>query len=190
MDNGGTVSVYRISVLRRAGYPAAGLLALIVGAVQWLALRDSLVLRLCAVVTPFSALMWYYLNLVVLRIDERGVSLRWPLQEEKRIEWDAVIRVRRSDAPPGRNFFIDLMAGPDRSIQFNPFVFDRPNEIIKELDAHLKFELLGDDSAEGPFPPGGIALAAPGDPGPTRANWILVAALCALLAIVLVYLFK
>lgn len=184
------ISVYRVSRLRTAGYPAAGLLGAAVAVFRWLLSGDTVLLRVCAVLVPFAFFMWFYLRGIVLKIDTRGISLHWPLQGMKRLEWDSIVQVRRSSAPPGRNFFIDLSAGPDSCIQFNPFFFDRPEEIIKELNAHLRFELLGEDSAREKVLFAELAVASPDRPGISRANWILIAFFLAVLALALFYILK
>jgi len=151
---------FRLSIYRRLGYPAAGLAVLAAAAFRAKTTGDADALRAACVVAFFSAMAGVYLQSILLRVGESGVFLRWPLMGARRISWDEITRVRRSSAPPGRDFFIDLYASPDVSLQFNPFVFEKPDEIIEELNKHLKFDLIRDEPGDGKIEPGEIALAA------------------------------
>ncbi len=104
--------------------------------------------RLAAFMTPAALLLYLYLQKIALIIDDTKITLVWPMQGRKSLSWDEIVQVRRSDAPPGKFFFIDLIASPDRCIQFNPFFFNKPGDIIHELNKHLRFELLGDPANE------------------------------------------
>jgi len=189
MEPRGETSEFRVSLWRRAGYPLAGLLFLAVALIRWLAAGDMLPIRVCALVVPGTLLMTLYLHRIILLIDVRGISLRWPLLRNKHLEWNSISQVRRSDAPPGRNFYIDLIVSPDLSLQFNPFLFEKPHDIINELNRRLKFDMLGEDAAPEEAPPGGIAVAAD-SPGISRANWILIAVFVLLLVLSLVFFLK
>ena len=184
-------SLFRVSKLKRFSYAAVGLLYLLSALALKLAKGDDVPLRLCAVIVPFAAAMSFYLSRISLKIDEQGISLYWPLQREKRLRWDEIAQVRRSDAPPGRYFFIDLIASPDRCVQFNPFFFDRPREIISELNRHLRFDLLqGDPAKEKQLSDELAAVAAEEPPGLSAARWIIIAALFAGLVIAVAYFFR
>ncbi len=130
----------------------------------------------------------YYIHRIVLRIDDAEISLYWPLHGEKKLKWDEVSQVRRSDAPPGKYFFIDLVASPDRSILFNPFFFERPRDIIRELNKHLKFDLLKGEPEERDAIAEEIVVAS-GSPQQHLSNsqWIMIAVILIILAVGLYY---
>lgn len=148
---------------------------------------DADALRAACVVAFFSAMAGVYMQSILLRVGESGVFLRWPLTGARRISWDEITRVRRSSAPPGRDFFIDLYASPDVSLQFNPFVFEKSGEIIEELNRHLKFDLIRDEPGDGKIEPGEIALAAETPPA-QRPLWALPLLICAAAALALFFM--
>lgn len=155
-------------------------------------LRGDLVLmRVCAVVAPFLAAITVYLQCILLRIDDEGISFFWPMQSVKRLKWDEIVQVRRSDAPPGRYFFIDLIASPDRSVLFNPFMFDRPGDIVRELNKHLRFELLGTEELKERHLSAELAAVADVKPNSiSNAQWILIAVFILALIVGIYCIFK
>jgi hypothetical protein len=183
MDASGGESVYRVSPARRAACLAAAVLFPLVALAVYLREGSLAPARLAAVMSPALLFLWYYLQKITLKIDGEGISLFWPFHSEKRVRWDEIVQVRRSDAAPGKFFFIDLIASPDRCVQFNPFFFDRPGDIIRELNKHLRFELL-DDAAHDNSLAKELAADAEARPGAlSNAQRLLIAALLAILAI-------
>jgi hypothetical protein len=148
-------------------------------------------LRMCAIFVPCLILVSLFYQRIILIIDDEGVSLHWPLQSRKRIKWDEIAQVRRSDAPPGKFFFIDLIASPDRSVMFNPFMFERPGDIVRDLNKHLKFQLLGDDALKEKQLSDELAAAADARPSAlSGSQWLLIAAIILILIIGLLYIIK
>ena len=99
--------------------------------------------------------------------------------------------MRRSDAPPGRYFFIDLIASPDRFVLFNPFMFDRPGDIVRDLNRHLKFELLGSEALKEKQLSDELAAVADIKPNAlSNAQRILIAVLILVLIVGIYYILK
>jgi len=186
----GTV-FFRVSLRKRLKYAATGLLFLLAAVGFYFRDGDAVLFRLSAVVVPGILLIYYYLHRIRLKMDDEGISLFWPLQGEKRLKWDEIAQVRRSDAAPGRYFFIDLIASPDRSVQFNPFMFECPSEIVNELNRHLRFELLGGDAAKEKLLSDELAAVADEKPDAlSGSQWLLIAALICVLIVGIFFLLK
>jgi len=99
-----------------------------------------------------------------------------------------VTQVRRSDAPPGKYFFIDLIASTDRSVLFNPYFFERPRDIIRELNEHLKFDLLkGEIEDQGAVAEEIAAAAGPPQHHLSNSQWIMISIILVILAVALFY---
>ncbi len=180
--------VFRASLIRRVSFAATALVFLVIAVVLWLVNGDGLPLRLCILIVPGSLISAYYIHRIILRIDDAGISLYWPLHGEKRLKWDEVTQVRRSEAPPGKYFFIDLIASADRSVLFNPYFFERPRDIIRELNEHLKFDLLkGEIEDQGAVAEEIAAAADPPQHHLSNSQWIMIAIILIILAAGLFY---
>jgi hypothetical protein len=183
--------IFRISTRKRLSYAGVGLLLLAVSIFLYVTDRNASQFGLCAVAVVGMFSIAYYMHKIVLKIDGEGISIFWPLQGKKKMKWDEIAQVRRSDAPPGRNFFIDLIASPDKSVQFNPFMFEHPGDIINELNRHLKFELLGSDAAKEKLLTDELAAVADVKPDSlSNAQWLLIAALIIILIVGIVHILR
>ena len=187
MGVSGESGEYRVRLWRRLGFVVVGVLFLVVGLVRWWIAGDDVLIRACVLLVPGSLFLAAYLHWILLKFDDRGISLRWPFQRERFLKWDEISQVRRSDAPPGRNFFIDLMASPDHCIQFNPFLFDRPYDIIRDLNRYLNFDLLEESPRKSDILSEEIAVTAPQPAGPARAHWLLIIVLGAILLLIFLF---
>jgi len=138
----------------------------------------------------FGLLFTYlYVKAVKLTINDAHINIKWPFQEEKQIEWKSVTQVRKS-SHQGRHFYVDIITTPDLSIQVFPYMFEKSEEIIMEMNEHLKFDLMKAEPASGKQPGGLIIADMADDAGPSGANWILIAVMTALFisAIILIYM--
>ncbi len=187
MESSGQAKIFRVTASRRASYPAAGLLCVAIALWKYFAAGDALLIKACVVIVPFCFFMGIYLQLIVLKISEKEISLTWPGNPTKKLEWDSITQVRRSSSPPGRSFFVDLISTPDKSIQFNPFLFDNSRDIILSLDQRLKFELLDNKSefSENSFAE--LAITQDREPEVHKNYWGILLALAGLLICILLY---
>jgi len=161
--------VYRASPLRRVGYPCAVLLLAGVSVFKWHLDREPVLLNCGILLVAAGILLFLYINTIRLAVGPGAISLRWPLAGKKTIEWKEVVEVRRSDSGAPENFFVDIIASPDRSIQFNPYFFEKPAEIIDEMDRYLRSELIDlDREAVSEV----LAIAAEAAP-PVASHWAL-----------------
>ncbi|MFC1474467.1 hypothetical protein ACFLQK_00345 [bacterium] len=152
--------VFRTSLKRRAGYPSALVVLAVAALVKWALGGEVVFLKGCCYSATAAGLIFAYMSLIRLTVDAGGISLRWPMREEIAVEWDAVVQVRRAEAASPGHFFVDLIESPDKSLQFNPYFFDNPSEIIELLNRHLDSDLFKHDETPVEGVVQEIALAA------------------------------
>lgn len=139
--------LFFVSPARRFGVPTVFLLVASVLCYMFFTSADIFLFRMAVLLPVLSACMFFYFNSIRLTVGNRGISLSWPMQRELFLSWDSIIRVRKGGVPHGNGFYIDLIASPSESIQFNPFMFDHPQEIVALLEKHLGASFKDDDSS-------------------------------------------
>ncbi len=168
VDNGS--SVFKVSLWRRLAYPGVAIACAGFAVYQHGMEASGEFPDLFYVVAAGAVLLFLYINSIHLVITPTELALRWPLVEAKVIKWDDIAQIRRSSASPGRSFYIDLIATPDHSVQFNPFMFDRPWEIIEKLNKHLDSDLFKEDRLPEMH---GEVIAAEENDAVLSPNWVL-----------------
>lgn len=169
-DRNSEESVYRVTLWRRLAYPGIAVACAGFSLYHYTSSSGGDFPEVLYLVAAGSVLLFLYVNSIRLEISRERITLRWPLVEPRSIEWDEIVQIRRAAGPPGRNFFIDLIVSPERSLQFNPFMFENSWDIIEKLNKNLDSDLFREDGL--PEAPGEVAVAV--DPEPDSGpNWIL-----------------
>jgi hypothetical protein len=180
-------TIYRASPWRRFGYPlgllAPGSAAVIRGIIE----QDPFSIRFGILLAGIAVFIVGYVWYIRLKINAEGISLSWPMQGEMSMKWDAVVLVRRAEIVSPTHFFIELSSASGHTIRFNPYFFERPDDIIDSLNKSLDSDLFRETDIPAEGPVGDLVATAQADHAIHRMGTLAV---IAILAVVIFLLYR